>query len=135
LRVEFTQEQLETMADSLLGLKAHKVLRKFTALGRRRFPRNPLFYFLEAESYFAQGPHRFPAWKVQPLLRKADELAHALPPDEKQKTLLERIEHRQQLLGVSNFLLGPRSLGMMEEMFGQMLGGEEDFDDGYDDRF
>jgi hypothetical protein len=126
LKVELTAEQLENIADSLLGLKAFKAVRKLTALGRRRFPQNPHFYFLEAESYFGQGPYRFPAWKVQPLLSKAAELAHAQPADDKQKALLEQIDHRQQMLGLSNFLLGPQSLGMLEEMFGQAFGGADD---------
>ena len=126
LKVEFTEEQLESVGDSLLGLKAFKILRKLTALGRRRFPRNPSFYFLEAESYFGSGPYRFPAWKVQPLLSKAAELAHAQQADDKQKALLEKIDQRQQMLGLSNFLLGPQSMGMLEEMFGQMFGGPDD---------
>jgi tetratricopeptide (TPR) repeat protein len=120
-KLDFSEEQLESIAESLLALKALKVLRKYTAHGRKRFPRNPNYHFLEAESYFAQGPYRFPAWKVQPLLNKAGELARAMPPDEKQKTLLEQIQHRQQMLGISNFLLGPQSMGMFEEIFGHML--------------
>jgi tetratricopeptide (TPR) repeat protein len=130
LKVEFTEDQLESIAESLLDLKAFKLLRKFTSLARRRFPRNPHFHFLEAESYFGQGPYRFPAWKVQPLLGKAAELAHAQPADQKQKDLLEKIEQRQQMLGLSNFLFGPQSMGMLEEMFAGMGDG---FADDYGD--
>lgn len=134
-KLDFTEEQLERIARSLLDLKSIKLLRKFTALGRRRFPQNPYFPFLEAESYFAQGPYRFPAWKVQPLLAKASTLAHALPADKRQEALIEKIDQRQQMLGLSNFLFGPQSLGILEEMFGQMFGGGEDADDGYDDEY
>jgi tetratricopeptide (TPR) repeat protein len=134
-KLDFSEEQLERIADSLLGLKALKVLRKYTSRGRRQFSRNPLFDFLEAESYFAQGPYRFPAWKVQPLLTRAGELARALPPDEKQKALLEKIEHRQQMLGISSFLMGPQSMGMMEEIFDHFLDLSEDDEDDYDDRY
>jgi tetratricopeptide (TPR) repeat protein len=126
VKVDFTEQQLERVAESLLGLKAFKILRKFTALGQRRFPQNPWFYFLEAESYFAQGPYRFPAWKVQPLLNKAAELAHAQQADDKQKALLEKIDQRQQMLGLSGFLFGGPSMGMLEEMFGEMFGGPDD---------
>ena len=129
----FTEEQLQRIANSLLSLKVPKVLRKFTALGQRHFPENPQFYFLEAESYFAQGPYRFPAWKVHPLLNKASERARALPVDEEQKAFLEKIEQRQQMLNVSNLLFGPQSWEMLEDMFDQMLGGDEDFEDEYDD--
>jgi tetratricopeptide (TPR) repeat protein len=137
LKGGFAEEQLERIANSLLALKVPKVLRKFTALGRRHFPHNGEFYFLEAESYFAEGPYRFRASKVQPLLSKASERAHALPADEKQKALLEKIEQRQQMLSVSNLLFGPQSLGMLEEMFERALGGAEDFEDDYyhDDDF
>jgi tetratricopeptide (TPR) repeat protein len=132
LKVEFTEDELERTARSLLALKVPKVLRKFTALGRRRFPRNPQFYFLEAESYFAQGPYRFPAWKVQPLLSKAGELARTLPADEKQKALVENIEQRQQMLSVSN-VFGPESWDMLEHMFERFFDGQDGFDDDYED--
>jgi tetratricopeptide (TPR) repeat protein len=135
LKVDFTEEQLESIANSLIDLKAIKVLRKFTSLGRRRYPRNALFPFLEAESYFSQGPYRFPAWKVQPLINQAAKLARDLPPDEKQKALLEKIEQYQQMLGLSSYLFSPQSLGILEEMFEQVLAGEEDADDDYDEEY
>jgi tetratricopeptide (TPR) repeat protein len=134
-KLDFGEEQLESIAESLLDLNALKVLRKYTSRGRKQFPRNPLFDFLEAESHFAQGPYRFPAWKVHPLLTKAAELARALPPDEKQQALLEKIEHRQQMLGISNFLMGPQAMGMMEEIFGGLLDDSEEDEDEYDDRY
>jgi tetratricopeptide (TPR) repeat protein len=133
-KLDFSEEQLEMIADALLELKALKVLRKYTSHARHRFPRNPHFDFLEAESYFAQGPYRFPAWKVQPLLSRAGELARALPPDDKQKALLEKIQQREQMLGISSFLMGPQSMGMLEEIFGGLLDDMEDEND-YDDRF
>jgi hypothetical protein len=54
---------------------------------------------------------------VQPLLSKVSELAQALPADEKQKALLEKLGQRQQMLGLSNFLLNPDTLDMLEDMF------------------
>src|SRR5262249_39412684 len=130
LKAEFTEEQLQRIGRGLLGLKAHKLLLRFTALGRRRFPANPYFYFQEAESYFAQGPNRCPVWKVQPLLAKARELTQRLPPDDKQKALLELIEQREQMLGAVNILTNPHARGRLEEMI-QML--DPNFDDFEDD--
>jgi tetratricopeptide (TPR) repeat protein len=133
-KLEFTEEQLYGTCKALLNLKAYKVLREFTAQGKRRYPRNPYFYFLEAESYFALGPYRCPAWKVQPLLHRADELAHALPPDDKQKSLLEVIEQRQQMLGASG-LLNPQFMNLFGGMVDQMFDGGpmDEYDDDYDD--
>jgi tetratricopeptide (TPR) repeat protein len=133
-KLEFTEEQLYETCKALLNLKAYKVLRDFTAQGKRRYPQNPYFYFLEAESYFAQGPYHCPAWKVQPLLHRARELAHTLPPDDKRKSLLEEIEQRQQMLGASG-LLNPQLMNAFGGMFNQMFGGGpmDDYDDDYDD--
>jgi len=129
LKAEFTEEQLQRTCTGLLGLEAHKLLLKFTALGKRRFPANPQFYFQEAESYFAQGPNRCPVWKVQPLLAKARELTQRLPRDDKQKALLELIEQREQMLGAGNILNNPHARGMLEEMI-QIINPEfDDFDE------
>jgi tetratricopeptide (TPR) repeat protein len=130
LKAEFTEDELEAVCAALLGLEALKLLRRYTVLGRRRFPRNPRFYLLEAESYFAQGPYNFPAWEVQPLLKQAHDLALELPPNDKQKAMLELIEQRQQMLGVSNFILGG---GMFNDVFGGMY--DDEYDDEYEDEF
>src|SRR5205823_1240722 len=106
------------------------LLRKFTAWGQRLFPTNPQFYFLEADSYIAQGPLQFPGWKVQPLLNRARELAQQLPAGEEQKTLLEMIDQRQQMMRASNLLNNPGAMGMMEDMFGM---NDDDLDDYQDD--
>ena len=72
---------------------------------------------------------------MQPLLTRAGELACALPPDEKQKALLEKIQHRQQMLGISSFLMGPQSMGMLGEIFSGFLDDMEEDEEDYDDRY
>jgi tetratricopeptide (TPR) repeat protein len=137
LKVELTEEQLEQIGRALVGLQNLKLLTKFTQLGQRKFPHNPYFYFLEAEGYFARGPYQCPAWKVQPLLSKARELALQRPADERQKELLEALEERQQMLGASGFLNNPQSMEMFETILDQMYdmddygGGDEDEDEYY----
>jgi tetratricopeptide (TPR) repeat protein len=134
LKADLTEEQIEQVARCLVGLANFKLLTKYTQLGQRKFPSNPYFYFLEAEGYFARGPYQSPAWKVQPLLAKARELALQGPADERQKALLEILEERQQMMGVSGFLNNPQSMGMFGDMLDEMFGGMmDDYDDDYDD--
>jgi tetratricopeptide (TPR) repeat protein len=124
-KAEFTEELLESVCKSLLGLQATKQLRACTALGRRRFPRSPFFPFAEAQSYLALGPSRCPIWRVQPLLAEAARLAAELPPHAKHKDLLQEIHERQKLLDAMN----PHSMRVMQEMFGGMFGDEDDWDE------
>jgi hypothetical protein len=134
LEVPCTEGQMEQICNALLTQKAHKLLRKFTARGRREFSRNPSFYLLEAQSYFAQGPFGFPAWKVQPLLAKARELAAELPPGEKKNHVLGAIANREQLFGVSSFLTGPEALDIFDQLFdGDFPGDEDEFEIPFDD--
>ena len=134
LKADFTETQLERICASLVGDKTHKHLRAYSALGQRKFPTNPLFYYMEAESLIAQGQHRCPIPTTQSLLARARELAAALPPDEKQKALLHAIQERQDLLtAFSPFgRMFPMDMlgGMMEDMFGY-----EDEDDAFNDEF
>jgi tetratricopeptide (TPR) repeat protein len=124
-RLPYTEQQLEALCRAMLGAKAWKQLRDFAAVGQRRFPENPLFYFLEAESYIAQGPHRCPVGRVHPLLERARQLASRLPPDAEQKQLLEEIQKRQQMIGLFN----PFAMNLFSGAFGSMFGEEEDWDD------
>lgn len=125
-KTPFTEIELERICESLLALGATKQLRAYTAMGQRRFPNNPRFPFLEAESYISLGPDKSPPWKVNPLLEKASRLAGAMPPDDKQKEFLETIHHRQQLMG----LFDPFS---SMNLFGGMFGSP--FGDGGDDEW
>lgn len=130
---EFSESQLERVCYALEGLRNSKSLRQYAWLGQQCFSRNPHFFFLEAESYLLQGPERCQPWKVAPLLAQAEELAKALPPDNKQKALLETIQQRQQ--SVSAFQ--PGFMGILEDFLNQGFldpFGDDDFDDDeYDD--
>lgn len=126
--LEFTEDQLERLCSSLLGLGSVKVARKFTALGRERFPKNPYFPFFEAMSYMASGPDRCPVWKVQPLLQAARELAGQLPADPRQKKLLADIQEREGMLRSLN----PMAMGMIEDLFDRLY-DMDDYDDDFDD--
>src|SRR5207247_2220908 len=92
---------------------------------KKRFPNAPYFPYIEAESYIAQGPHRCPAWRVQPLLERARQLAEALPRDDKQRELLESIERKQEQLGVLNPFGRGGPMDMLESIFEQMYDDEE----------
>jgi tetratricopeptide (TPR) repeat protein len=134
IRSDWSEEQLERVCGSLLGLKTLKQLREYTALGRQRFPQDPYFPYLEAESYLAQGPSRCPAYRVQPLLETARHLVQALPRDHRHKELQELIEERSQMMAFNPFARGPGAT-MFESMFEQMFGQDEDEDDFDEDEF
>jgi tetratricopeptide (TPR) repeat protein len=125
-RADFSEDQLEKVCQSLLELRALKLLREYTALGEKRFPKNPFFPFMEAESYIALGPHRCPAYRVRPLLDKARRLLQAAPKDSKHQELQEKIDEREQMVGFNPF--GAPPLEMLESIFGSFL-DEDGFED------
>jgi tetratricopeptide (TPR) repeat protein len=131
--VDSTEGQLLQVCRGLLTLDADRLLQEFAALGQERFPNNPHFFVLEAESYIAQGPYRCPRWRVQPLLERAQQLAQKMPPGDEQKALLDLIKHRQQLVGAQG-LLGGLPLGMFDPLMGPFDDYDEDYDD-YDDDY
>jgi tetratricopeptide (TPR) repeat protein len=121
----FTEKQLQTVCRALMALKDFKALWQFTRLGRRRFSKEPLFPYLEAVSYFEQGPGRMPFFEVESLLETAERLARDLPPDERRERMLDDIQQRRKAVGLAN----PMGMGFMRDVFGRMF----DPDDGYDD--
>lgn len=125
---DFTEAQLALLCESLLTLRALRPVRAFAALGRRRFPNNPLFPFLESESYFVMGPERMPAWQVRPLLEEARRLAEKAPREPRQQQLLETIREREEMLRSLNPFLEFLSGGF--DPFGFY---EQDDEDDYDD--
>lgn len=120
--VEFTEQQLARVCTSLLTLTAVRPLRAFTRLGAMRFPQAALFPYLEAESYFTQGPEAVPnVWQVKPLLETAHRLASEMPPDDRRAHLLESIGDRQKLVQMLD--AGP--FGFLPDVFDEF----DDFDD------
>jgi tetratricopeptide (TPR) repeat protein len=116
-KAEFAELQLALICAALKDLQATRLLMSFIHLGQKRFPAHPIFFLMEAEANLSAGPRRVNFWNTGELLRKARELATAMPPDERQKSLLEVIQdHEQQL----------RALNPFAALFGGM-GGEEFF--------
>jgi tetratricopeptide (TPR) repeat protein len=130
LKADLSEEELRRATAALAELESIKLLQRYADQGRDRFPQNPYFPFLQAEGFLAQGPNRAPVWKLQPLLAEAHRLAEALPEGEERQTLLDEIEERQQLTGMSGGLFG-----MMEGLFGGFMDefdyDDEDEDDGW----
>jgi tetratricopeptide (TPR) repeat protein len=93
-----TQPQLVALCEALLTFRALRVLRTFAELGRDRFPADPQFPFLQAESYFAEGPDRWAPWQVQALLQEARQKAEQLPREPRQQELLENIREREEMV-------------------------------------
>jgi len=98
---DFTQEQLGSICESLKLLKSSRLLTSYIHQGQERFPTSPFFFLAEAEVALEAGPGgRF--WKAEGLLRKARELATAMPRDERQKAILEIIQAHEQELRMLN---------------------------------
>ena len=126
LKARWDARPLESVIRALLKLKAINPARRFLALAQRRFRADPVFPFLEATTYFLEGPARLPPFHVRILLEDAERLAQALPADDYRTRLLEEIHKHQQLVEA----LDP--FGGMPNFFGDMF-DEEDFEDDYDD--
>jgi tetratricopeptide (TPR) repeat protein len=130
--VDFTEDQLQSLCQSLLALAATRPLRTFTDLGRHRFPRNAFFPLLEAESYLAKGPERMQTWRIKPLLEEAARLAGQMPQDESTKELTTKIQELQEMINA----LDPFTT-IFQNVFGDSadsFGGPNDFwDEGADD--
>jgi tetratricopeptide (TPR) repeat protein len=122
---DFTAKQLDTVCSALLALESFRKLRQFTALGRRKFPNEPSFPYLEAVSYFQQNPDYLPMWEVRHLLEEAERLARAKPADERWKDMLDDIQKKRHALD----MLNPFS-SFMQSFFDNMFGEEDEF---YDD--
>jgi tetratricopeptide (TPR) repeat protein len=121
LQLQYTEDQLAGICDSLRVLQSPRLHQKFTRLGQQLFPSSPVFYLAEAEYNLSQGPHRCPSYQTQELLEKAQRLANAMPRDPRQQKLLERIQRHLDAVQ----LLNPFS-----RLFG---GGPMDFFDPFDE--
>jgi tetratricopeptide (TPR) repeat protein len=125
LRFQPEEKQMQRMCESLLTLEAHKALKKFLHDARARFPKSPVFPFLEAESHFARGPQRLKYWIVSPLLERARHLAEALPPGPERDQLSERIGFREDLLEMTHHVMSP-TFSMQLRQLGIPVGDDDD---------
>jgi tetratricopeptide (TPR) repeat protein len=124
----FTEDQLLQVVAGLVVLKARRAELRFLRLGERKFPQSPAVYLAEADHYLALGRRRCPVWQVRRLLERAQELAAALPPDERRRALLEAVKERQDMLAVIDPFGRMPPLEMLDELFGGFDENEDDED-------
>lgn len=142
-RADFNEKHLERLCLALLHLKITPLLRKFTAHGRKTFPRNPSFYLREVQALSLSRRKKPRAWQTQSLLSKARQLAEQLPKDDHQQALLEEIvqlEDAAKLEKIAQFdkLAGatnPFGSGFLEMLAGSMFnaGEVEEEDEEFED--
>lgn len=126
-RKEFSEQQLQKAGAALLFLSETKRVRDVARAGRKRFPTNPHFVLLEADTYLFPKPKLKQLYMVHDLLDIAQRLAQKLPTEEQRKGVLELIEARREMAG-------PRGgLGILGNIFGPMFEMDEDFDDDFDE--
>jgi tetratricopeptide (TPR) repeat protein len=139
-RVDLTEKQMEVICDALVTLGSKKVARQFCQLGQARFPKNPYFYYFEARTYLDRAFEGGTTdWTLRQLLERAQQLARAIPPDDRQQQMLAEIEEYLEEIHQAN------PFGRMFGSFGSfgpfgplgplgpLFGGEDDFDDEDDD--
>jgi hypothetical protein len=118
---------------SLSDMKATKQLRKYFALGQRRFPSHPQFFLAEADYYLSlRARHRHFA-RIKHLLDKVRALAAALPPDQR-ANILENLEQREDDLRDSFPFGGFLGGDPMDEFWpGDEFDDDDDGDDDWED--
>jgi tetratricopeptide (TPR) repeat protein len=132
---DITETELESICTSLAAIGAPKVELKYMRLGQRKFAHNPTFFLAEAERNIDLGPGRCPPWPTQELLKKAQDLANALPRDKRQQELLDKVHELSQRLAALNPFSRIMSMGPMGDIFEEMFGygDDDDDDDDYED--
>jgi tetratricopeptide (TPR) repeat protein len=129
----FTEEELAKVCAALQALKAARLQQTYLQLGQVRFPRSPMFFYLEAKQQFALGPGRANLWRMKHLLEKARQLATEMPRDPRQEALLEDIGEMEKTVGAFTPFGGMMpSMETLGDFFDSMLDDEyepEDEDD------
>jgi tetratricopeptide (TPR) repeat protein len=129
LKAEFTEAQLLSICSSLAELDSRKLALKYIKKGQKRFPNHPSFYIYEVEHNINLGPHRCPIWPTQELLKKAQDLVSAQPPDAQRAGLLETIQRAQEMVNMLNpFSDLPFTGGPLGDLF-----DADEEDDDWDD--
>jgi tetratricopeptide (TPR) repeat protein len=101
---DFTEQQLMDICAALGELDRPRLLRTYARRGQQQFPHSPFFCVAEAQLNLDMDPYRTPVYETQRLLKKARELATALPRDDRQQALLEQIkEMEDDLRGLNPF--------------------------------
>jgi tetratricopeptide (TPR) repeat protein len=135
--VEFSELEIGGVCLALKVLESRRLLQSYLQLGQHRFPTSPLFFLMEAEDYLEGGPGRASFWRAEDLLKKARELATAMPRDDRQKAFLDTIQEQEQALRALNpfasLLGGGDSESMLDHLFGNVDFDEDDGDEFDDD--
>jgi tetratricopeptide (TPR) repeat protein len=120
---EFSEQQLAQAGAALLFLGETKRVREVAKAGRKRFPTNPQFILLEADTYLFHKPKVNQLYHVHDLLDRAQRIGEKLPTDEQRKLLMEQIEMRRDMAG-------PRGgLGFLGNIFGPMFDPDDEYDE------
>jgi hypothetical protein len=122
LTAEFSEQQLVDICASLPALGSRKLADRYFHLGQKKYPSNPDFYLLEAETNLERGPYRGPTGETQELLKKALEKAQALPHDQRREAILQKIKKHQEMIAALN----PFSRLLGSSPFGGPFGGPPD---------
>ena len=126
-KAKWDARQIENVVRALLKLHSITSARRFVTAAARRFRTDPAFPYLEALTYFLEGPDRLPPYRIRWLLEQAEQLAQALPTDDYRAKLLDDIHRHQQMLDALDPLAG------MPNFFGDMFDFDDDDDDDYGD--
>jgi tetratricopeptide (TPR) repeat protein len=122
--LDFSEPQLEELCRNLLDMEAYPQARRFANIGERRYLDSPVFPYLHALAWIQEEGRRVPTWRVVPMLKRAQSLAQAQPPNERRDRMLEDIDkHLHEL--------NPFDLDFLGRMFG--FGEEDDYDDAGDE--
>jgi tetratricopeptide (TPR) repeat protein len=121
--LDFSEPQLEELCRNLLDMEAYPQARRTANRGEDQYPDSPVFPYLHALAWIQEEGRRVPTWKVVPMLKRAQSLAQAQPPNERRDRMLEDIDkHLHEL--------NPFDLDFLGRVFGF---GDEDEDDAGDD--
>jgi hypothetical protein len=97
-----TEQQYIRLLRTVRDLDMSRLVNQLIALAQRAFPANPDFWLIPAVFQLEEGPSGFNPWRVEVLLREADQKAQALPHDARREDALARIHGAQEQLNLMN---------------------------------
>lgn len=81
----FSESQYLSLCEALTAAASRTLAQTFIRKAKREFPHHPRFPFLEAMTFCDRERGQIPHYKVEPLLRQAEQLAQALPREHPQR--------------------------------------------------
>jgi tetratricopeptide (TPR) repeat protein len=137
---QYGEAQLVPLLAGLTFLEAGaRVMRRLFDFAQRTYSDNPRVFYLDAVYQMGDNPEEIgPTWRIDQLLRQAEELGHRRPADEPGlKEMLDDVRRRRRMLQALNpFMAGLADLfargggidDVLEEL-GEFGMDEDDFDD------